>query len=258
LKSLNFILLISLCLLASGEILAQSNPTVEITVNQKTASLGDTLTADITIRNVRNVGRAEVGIHVDETCLRVVDVEAGDFLPSTDAEGGFMDLSDFRDYDARMAVGIIERSQIANEDGVLYQAKLEVTCANGSAPVEVIFAELRAYRDPEAATVEFDIYSLTEENVNVLNTEIEIMTVSTATPTITPTATLSATPTVTRTATLTATPTAAPVTPTRVVTPTPPSRESVTIMSVVIVPLTCVAVLFLFLVFWVVRRSMRE
>ncbi len=232
--------------------MAQGNqPTVEIIVSRPTASQGDIISADVYIRDAVDMGGAEVGIRLDEECLRILDYEPGDFLPTTADEGGFIAPGGaIRDHEMQIEVGIFDRSKRATGDGILFRINLLVTCERGTAPLEVTIAELTAYRDPEAAVVEVDTYTLGKGNVTIVNAEVEIVEATAAPPTATPTATYTPTPTITPTATRTPTPA-----PTR---PPAPEKPRDPIVSVFIAPIGCVALFLLGTVFLVVRRLGRE
>jgi hypothetical protein len=241
-------------LLAIDNVLAQTNqPTVEIVVSQPSAREGDTMSAQVYIRDAVNMGSADVSIQVDEICLEIVDYKPGDFLPSTPEEGGFIGRDvGFREHDARMQMGITDRARVGNGEGLFYQVTLEVTCTSGIAALEVTAAELRFYRDVTAEQPEFDIYTTVDQSVTIVNAEVEIVD---ETPVPTPTPTFTRTPTPTITPTATRTPTPAP--PTR--TPVPvPEKPRDPIVSVFIAPIICIALFLLGAVILVVRRLGRE
>ncbi|MCA0457061.1 MAG: hypothetical protein LCI00_24030 [Chloroflexi bacterium] len=163
-----------LIVLSSTHIQAQTTPTIDIVLGQPEANPGEIVRAEIYIRNGVNIGGADIGIAVDETCLRIINRTTGTYLPSENAAGGFSPFSELHDHDTRFAAAITDRTKLANGDGVFYTVDMQVTCENGIAPLTVVFAELSAYKDPSADQIEFIAYSMATETVNIVNTQLTI------------------------------------------------------------------------------------
>src|SRR5258706_9616206 len=153
-KKITLLLLILIFLTAARTTLAQSNPTVEIVLVQPTAQQGGTVAADVYIRNAVNLGGADIGITVDGQCLLIVDRQPGSFLPTTADKGGFSPFAELHDHDTRFAAAVIDRSKIANGDGIFFTVQLKATCTKGTAQVKVTFAQLSSYKDPAAKDIE--------------------------------------------------------------------------------------------------------
>lgn len=163
-----------LILFSSTFIQAQSIPTIEIVLTQPTANMGDTVRAEIYIRDGVNINGADIGIVVDDTCLRIINRTAGTYLPSTSDAGGFSPKSELHDHDTRFAAAITDRTKLANSAGVFYTVDLQVICESGIAPITVAFAELSAYKDPAAPQIEFIAYTLSANTVNIVDTQLTI------------------------------------------------------------------------------------
>ncbi|MCC6803794.1 MAG: hypothetical protein IT319_12995 [Anaerolineae bacterium] len=156
---------IILALLLAAPLLAQSaDPSVEVVLSTNQAQKGETIYADVLIHNGQSVHGADVGITTDE-CLRVIERQPGNYLPSTGEEGGFSPLAELSDHATRFAVAIIDRSRIASGDGVFYRVKLEVICEVATPEVKVTFAQLVSPVDPNDAGG--DLRSFKPENGNL-------------------------------------------------------------------------------------------
>lgn len=162
------------CFAAASVVLAQSKPTIEIILSQPTAHKGDLITANIIVRDAVNIGGADIGITVDNNCLRIVKRNDGTFLPTTAESGGFSPFSELHDHDTRFATSITDRSKLGNGTAVFFSVELEVTCDQGIAPLDITFVELSAYKDPTAKEVELIAYRLSDKTVSVFNTTLEI------------------------------------------------------------------------------------
>lgn len=158
----------------TNQVFAQSNPTVEIVLSQPTAQQGETVTASIYVRNAVNMGGADIGITVDERCLKITERQPGDFLPTAAADGGFAPFAELTDHATRLAAAVTDRTKVANGEGVFFTVSLEVTCADGIAPLTVSFAELSAYVDPSAQDVQLIPYTMGANSVVTINTELSI------------------------------------------------------------------------------------
>lgn len=173
---------------------AQTNPTVEIVLDRRTAQQGERVNADIYIRNGVNIGGADIGITVDEQCLRIADRQVGAYIPSSGEAGGFSPFSELNEHDTRFAAAITDRTKVGNGDGVFYRVALDVTCEEGIAPLTVVFGQIAGYADPNAESVELVRYEMETGNVNVINTQLVIgaaeqaqATATAIAPTATPT-----------------------------------------------------------------------
>ncbi len=189
------LIVIALCLLAASASRGQSIPTVSIVLSRMTAHEDETVMAHIFISDVSNLSAADVGISVDDRCLRIMGRPLGTFLPDTD--GGSTAFSVMNDHDTRLALAITDRSLLATGGGIFYQVHLLVTCASGTAPLEVTFAELSAYKDPSADPVEIQSYTLYAGNLTIVNAQLQIGPVEEQTqppPTTTLAITATATP----------------------------------------------------------------
>lgn len=173
-RNLKF-LLIFVCLTVNVT-LAQDHPSVEIVLNQPTAHLGDTINADIYVHNGVNVGGVDIGIIADEDCLRILERQAGGYLPTTDAEGAFSAFSELNDHDTRLAAALIDRTKYVNGHGIFYKVGLEVTCEKGIAPLTVSYAQVSSYIDPNAEIIDVIAYDLDKGTLTASNTQLEIVT----------------------------------------------------------------------------------
>ncbi len=165
--------LLMLCLMTIGAVLAQSNPTIQIVLSQPTAQQGDTVMADVYVRNPVYLAGADIGITTDDKCLKIVDRQQGPLLPNSES-GSFSPLAEMKDHETRLAVAITNRTKTASADGVFFQARLMVTCATGIGSVTVSFGELSAYKDPTAADVGLVSYTMSAGTVNVVNAQLAI------------------------------------------------------------------------------------
>lgn len=250
--------LVILCyvLVIVSVVIAQDNPTVEIVLSQPVAEQGDTITVDVSISGAQNVGGADVGITVDTTCLRIVDRQPGNYLPTTEAEGAFTPFTEVNEHDTRWAVALTNRSQAASGSGVFYTVQVEVLCDEGTAPLNVSYAKLSTYEDPSAESVSLISYSLEEGTLNVANAELAMAPAGQVTlvPTNSPEPTVAVEqPTSTDSTIATLTPSATIDSP--VETETEQESNDQLVLMIVIGLLVGVIVVLLVLVFWLWRRS---
>jgi hypothetical protein len=168
------LILLLLCLAPTAAILAQSNPTVEIILDQATAQQGDVVTAEVYVRNATNIGGADIGVTMDNQCLKILERLPGEFLPSTSEGGGFSPYSELNDHDTRFALAITDRSKLGNGGGVFMRLRLQVTCEQAVAALNVSFAELSAYKDPAATEVELIPYTMDTNTVITIGTQLLI------------------------------------------------------------------------------------
>ncbi len=229
------------CFAAASVVLAQSKPTIEIILSQSTAHKGDHVNANVTIRDAVNIGGADIGITVDDKCLRIVKRNDGTFLPTTAESGGFSPFSELHDHDTRFATSITDRSKLGNGTAVFFSVELEVTCDQGIAPVDITFAELSAYKDPAAKEVELIAYRLSDKTVNVFNTTLEIDGQGQAAGT---------TPNTSQGQSAT-------VAPTTSQGETAAASQS-SVMPIVLIVLTLAGVILLVVVFWFMRRRSKD
>lgn len=234
--------------------LAQSNPTVEIVLSQTTAHTGEMVTANVYIRNAVNVGGADIGITVDEGCLRIVSVENGTFLPTSAENGGYSPFYEVHNHDTRLAAAITDRAKLATGEGIFFSAQLEVICASGTAPLQVSFAELSAYQNPASETIDLIAYTLGAGTVTIINTQLEIVSDgnaavgATSAPSETAVAPATTSSSENAVATLVNTPSASG--------DAANSGQSAT--GIIILPFLCIGILLLVGVFWFMRRPVRE
>ena len=158
-----------LVFLTAMPILAQdTNPMVEIVLSTDQAQLGDTIYADVFIHNGKAIAGADIGITTD-SCLRVVERQPGNYLPSTSENGGFSPFEELTDNGIRFAASITNRAYIANGDGIFFRAVLEVTCDEATPIVSVTFAQLAALADLNSDSNELIGYSLQQRNISILS-----------------------------------------------------------------------------------------
>jgi hypothetical protein len=248
--------------LMTGIVVAQGNPSIEIVLRQPMAEQGAIVTADVIVRGAENVGGADVGITVDSTCLRIVEREPGDYLPTTDTEGAFSAFSEINEHDTRLAVALTDRTRMASGEGVFYSVQLEVTCAEGTAPLTVSYAKLSTYEDPDAEAVSLISFSLDEGTLNASGAELAVVPAGQVTlvPTRTPAPIVGPTEEAQPTATSPAT-AAAPVAPTGTSSsdgqPSAAETGNQTLLILVAVLLMAVVILVV-IVLWLLRRTRRQ
>ena len=154
--------------------LAQSSPSIDIVVSANEASSGSTIYADVMIRGGVAIAGADVGITVDGACLKVVGREAGNYLPTDSAGGGFTPFDETTETGTRLAANVIDRGRIANGDGVFYRAVLETTCDAGTSTIEVTYAQLAALADPGSGSNTLIAYSLQRGNLPVNTAQVTV------------------------------------------------------------------------------------
>ena len=247
-KKLSLLLLLFIALTANTA-KAQPNPTVEIVLTQPTVQQGGSVVADVYIRNAVNLGGADVGITVDDKCLTIVDRQPGNLLPATADKGGFSPFSELHDHDTRFAVAVTDRSKIANGDGVFFHIQLKATCATGTAPLKVSFAQLASYKDPAAKDIELISYKLESGSVNAINAQLSIG----------PAGQVTAIPTPSRAPTMVASATQAPaMTPTAMAAPQQVvvvTQDNTLLTLLLIVMLAIIIVLVIVVIVLVRRRA---
>ncbi|MGJ3240360.1 MAG: hypothetical protein ACFE0Q_16755 [Anaerolineae bacterium] len=165
---------------------AQSNPHVELVLSEERVASGESVTLDVIVRDGVNVAGLDVGVVVDETCLRIVEREAGDYLPTTEEEGAFSTFSAINDSDTRWAVALLDRTRYVNGNGTFYRLTLETICSDQVTPITITYAQVSSYIDPTAEIIEVQSYELSNSTLSVQNTALAIgdaVIVATQTPT---------------------------------------------------------------------------
>jgi hypothetical protein len=232
-----FVVLIALFPAVSTAV-AQTEPTVEIVLSQPTAQQGDTVMAEVWVRDAYFVGGIDIGMRVDENCLRILDRQPGGYLPTTDAEGAFSALSVIEDHETRLASALADRTKHASGDGVFYRVQLEATCQAGTAALDIFRAQISTYIDPEAEIIDLINYELDKDTLNIINAQLAIGPVGQVT----------AVPTATRE--LLPTQTSAPA----------PEADAVR-SNLVVIALLCLVstgIALLLMAFWLVRRNRKR
>lgn len=173
-RNLLFSLLSLLSVLSSAALVAQeSAPSVEVVLSTDQAQDGDTIYADIVIRDGQSVAGADIGITTGE-CLRVVERQPGNYLPSTSENGGFSPFEELTETGTRFAVAVTDRARIASGDGTFYRVAMEVICDDAEPEVNVTFAELAALAHPETDSNEILGFSLEQGSISAVSDSLII------------------------------------------------------------------------------------
>ncbi|MCC6615125.1 MAG: hypothetical protein IT320_16730 [Anaerolineae bacterium] len=188
----SLIVAIALCLLSVSSSFGQATPAVSIGLSERTAHEGETILAHVYISGVNNLAEADVGIAVDERCLRIVDRFTGTLLPDTG--GGVTALSTGDEHETRLGVAVTDRSMLANGGGIFYSVQVHVVCTSGAAPIEITYAELSAYPDGDADPAEPRTYTMADGTLTIASAQLQIGPVEEQTP-LPPTPTPLPTPT---------------------------------------------------------------
>ena len=167
-------LIVAAALQTASMAAAQTSPTIEIVLSEPVAQQGDILTAEVWVYDAVHVGGADIGITVDEGCLRIVDRQEGGFLPTTEAEGAFSALSEVNVHDTRLATALADRSKHVSGDGIFYQVQLETTCPQGLAALNVARAQVSSYVDPQAEIIDLVNYELDKNTLHVVNAQLRV------------------------------------------------------------------------------------
>ncbi|MBK9745792.1 MAG: hypothetical protein IPO91_03345 [Chloroflexi bacterium] len=170
-KSVVFFLL--LLWLALPAVAQTTNPIVEVVLSTDQAQQGDTVYADVVIRNGQAVAGADIGITAD-TCLRITDRQLGAYLPATGEMGGFSPFAEQTDTSTRFAASVTDRARVANGDGTFYRAVMTVTCDQADPQVYVTFAEVASLAAPGSASNELLGYSLERGNLSIVNDALAV------------------------------------------------------------------------------------
>jgi hypothetical protein len=167
----HFLLLI-LSLLPVLPLLAQdAAPSIEVVLSTSQAQRGDTVYADVNIRNGQSVAGADVGISTDE-CLRVAERQPGNYLPATGENGGFSVFEELNEHDTRLAASVTDRTRVANGDGTFYRVAMEVICDEATPQVTISFAQLAALANPDSGNNDLLGFSVEQGNLPVVNTSL--------------------------------------------------------------------------------------
>ena len=153
---------------------AQSKPLVEVEFSTAEVSNDQTIYADVYIRHVDALAGADIGISVNDTCLKIINRHDGNLLPSTFENGGLTPLDELSETETRFAVSIVDLSRIANDDGVFYRVELESTCDEGVGTLDVTFATLVSLENPDDP----DDASLISYTLESGTLDIQVSTVS--------------------------------------------------------------------------------
>lgn len=158
-------LVVLIVLLLSAPLFAQgSNPFVEVILSTDQAQKGDTVYADVVIRNGHAVGAADIGITVGD-CLRVVERLPGNYLPAADENVAYSPFQELTDSGTRFAVAVFDRTRIVNGDGTFYRAVMEVTCDQAVPEVKVTYADVITVVEPDSESNDIIEYSLQDGSV---------------------------------------------------------------------------------------------
>jgi hypothetical protein len=103
-------------MLNNPPVFSQNIPEVDVTLPSGAVVVGDTITADIYIRNGVNIAGADIGITVGE-CLKIIERTQGSYLPDA-ANGGFEAFQELTEESTRFALAITDRTKVANGDGI--------------------------------------------------------------------------------------------------------------------------------------------
>jgi hypothetical protein len=163
-----------LLLLSALRLVAQSvSPSVEVVLSTDQAQDGDTIYADVVIHDGQALAGADIGITTGE-CLRVVERQPGNYLPSTSENGGFSPFEELTENSTRFAVAVTDRTRIASGDGTFYRVAMEVTCEDATPEVSVTFAELAALAHPDTDSNELLGFSLEQGSISVVSDSLTV------------------------------------------------------------------------------------
>jgi hypothetical protein len=186
-KMLTASVLLLLSALAASIVSAQSAPTIEVILSQPSAARGDVVGAEVVIRGGDQIGGIDIGIAVDETCLRIIDRQPGGYLPTTEGAGASSPFAVLNEHDTRYAAALTDRTKHVSGDGVFYRVSLEVICDLGEAPLTVTYAKVSSYIDPDAEIIDIVSFDLAEGTLSVIGTTLSVIPASevTVVPTLT-------------------------------------------------------------------------
>lgn len=247
------LLTLVMCLMTVAISHGQTIPTVSILPSQATVHEGETFLAHVFISDATHIGGADVGIHVDDQCLRITERSTGTFLP--DADGGFTAFSAQDDHSTRLALAITDRERLGNGSGAFFEVELLVTCASGTASLEVTFSELSAYKDPLAEEVELESYTMTAGNLHIVNAQVEIVPLDEQTQL--PVTAIAPVEASTQPAAETTLPATATLTD-ETLPASDTTAESNTLNVTIFVVLSCLSLLIVVVILWLARRFLRD
>jgi hypothetical protein len=168
------LLALLIILLLAPSLGAQTPPTVGIVLSQPNARLGDIVSAEVWVRGATKVGDIDIGITVDEECLRIIDSQLGTFFPMSEASVA-SPLVELNEHEARLAAALPDGGEHPSGDGIFYTLQLEVICGQGEAGVNIISAKLISFGEPIDGDVSRDIYTLEAGTLNAISTRLEIV-----------------------------------------------------------------------------------
>lgn len=137
-KLISFILFIGIIFPVS----AQSAPSIEVAFDQTGAQQGDTVFADVIVRNGENVASLGLEFSVDSTCLRILGYEDGDYMPGPNS-GAMVMQDDTTEERLDLTFVSMSRDDTGQGDGVILRVPLEVVCEAGQGTINLE----RAYID---------------------------------------------------------------------------------------------------------------
>jgi hypothetical protein len=149
------------------------NPRVEVVLSTDQAQQGDTVYADVVIRNGQAIVGADIGI-VTDACLQITERQLGAYLPAAGETGGFSPFAELTDTSTRFAASVTDRARAASGDGVFYRAVMTVICEQADLEVVVTFAQIAALAEPEGASTELLGYSLESGNLSIVNAALAV------------------------------------------------------------------------------------
>jgi hypothetical protein len=163
-----------LIVLLTLPVVAQTvNPLVEVVLSTDQAQQGDTVYADVVIRNGHAIVGADIGIAAG-SCVQITERQLGAYLPATGETGGFSPFAELTDTSTRFAASVTDRARAASGDGTFFRAVMTVTCEQADLQVIVAFAEIAALAAPESASNELLGYSLESGSLSIVNAALAV------------------------------------------------------------------------------------
>lgn len=155
-------------------VVAQSDPIIEVQLHPAAARSGAHVLADVYVRNAAAVYAMDIGITVDERCLKIVRRRDGSSESGNSQSGGFAPFSILNDHDTRYAASLGDALKTTSGEGLFYQVELEVTCEIGLARIAVSHAELSALNDAPVQATSVVTYRLSDHTLHVLDAAVEV------------------------------------------------------------------------------------
>jgi hypothetical protein len=121
---------------------AQNPQQIEVVLSKTTAAQNEVVYADVYVRSSLTIVGADVGIEVDQPCLKVDGRENGHYLPTTAETNGFVPFEKTTETGTRLAASVLGQQTVADPSQYFFRALLRVVCDKGSANVKVTFAQL--------------------------------------------------------------------------------------------------------------------